>query len=421
MTATDKPATNETVTDKPVNEDSATETDAPAAAPADAPTPTTTSPTTTSPAATSPAATAPAGGRPATVTRERRSGALTPTGEEGFLTVENLTVQFPTADGVVNAVNGLSYSVPLGRTLAIVGESGSGKSVSSMAVLGLLDMRRTRMTGSIRLGGTEIVGMPEAELRKVRGGQVAMVFQDPQSSLHPLFTVGHQIVEAYLVHHKGAGKATAKKRAIEMLDLVGIPNPQRRFNQFPHEFSGGMRQRAMIAMSLVNDPKLLIADEPTTALDVTVQAQILDLLNNLQKEFGSAIVLITHDLGVVAEMADDVLVMYAGRCVEYGTAEDVLAQPRMPYTWGLLESIPTVSAENDRLRPIKGLPPSLLALPDGCSFNPRCPYVDRVQGGRCKSELPELLPVDGAGNHTSRCHLRDPHGVYAAEVEPRLG
>ncbi|HYU84303.1 MAG TPA: ABC transporter ATP-binding protein, partial [Kribbellaceae bacterium] len=232
--------------------------------------------------------------------------------------------------------------------------------------------------------------------------------------------IGHQIVEAYQVHNRG-NKEAAKKRAIEMLDLVGIPNPQRRFNQFPHEFSGGMRQRAMIAMSLVNDPKLLIADEPTTALDVTVQAQILDLLNNLQKEFGSAIVLITHDLGVVAEMADDVLVMYAGRCVEYGTAEDVLAQPRMPYTWGLLESIPTVSAENDRLRPIKGLPPSLLALPDGCSFNPRCPYVDRVQGGRCKSELPELLPVDGAGNHTSRCHLRDPHGVYAAEVEPRLG
>jgi len=364
------------------------------------------------------------GVRPSTVTRERRTGSLAPSGEEGFLVVEDLTVQFPTADGLVNAVNGLSYSVPLGRTLAIVGESGSGKSVSSMAVLGLHDMRRTRMTGSIRLGGTEIVGMPEAELRRIRGGQVAMVFQDPQSSLHPLFTIGHQIVEAYQVHNRG-NKEAAKKRAIEMLDLVGIPNPQRRFNQYPHEFSGGMRQRAMIAMSLVNDPKLLIADEPTTALDVTVQAQILDLLNNLQKEFGSAIVLITHDLGVVAEMADDVLVMYAGRCVEYGTAEDVLAQPRMPYTWGLLESIPTVSAagstEGERLRPIKGLPPSLLALPGGCSFNPRCPYAERVPGERCKHELPALLPVDGAGAHTSRCHLRDPAGVYAAEVEPRLG
>jgi len=205
-----------------------------------------------------------------------------------------------------------------------------------------------------------------------------------------------------------------------MLDLVGIPNPVRRFAQYPHEFSGGMRQRAMIAMSLVNDPKLVIADEPTTALDVTVQAQILDLLNNLQKEFGSAIVMITHDLGVVAEMADDVLVMYGGRCVEYGTAEDVLANPRMPYTWGLLESIPTVSAASERLRPIKGLPPSLLSLPSGCSFNPRCPYVDRVKGERCTTELPELMPVDGAGAHTSRCHLHDKATIYAAEVEPRL-
>ncbi|WP_328995257.1 ABC transporter ATP-binding protein [Kribbella sp. NBC_01245] len=357
---------------------------------------------------------------PTTVHREKRSTALTPSGEEAFLIVEDLTVQFPTADGLVNAVNGLSYAVPLGRTLAIVGESGSGKSVSSMAVMGLHDMRRTKMTGSIRLGGTEIVGLPERDLQKVRGETAAMVFQDPQSSLHPLYTVGAQITEAYRVHHK-VSKDVAKKRAIEMLDLVGIPNPQRRFKQYPHEFSGGMRQRAMIAMSLVNDPKLLIADEPTTALDVTVQAQILDLLNNLQKEFGSAIVMITHDLGVVAEMADDVLVMYAGRCVEYGTAEDVLARPRMPYTWGLLESIPVVSAESERLRPIKGLPPSLLNLPSGCSFNPRCPYPERVKGERCFTDLPDLLPVDGAGTHTSRCHLPDKASIYEAEVEPRLG
>ena len=360
-------------------------------------------------------------GRPATVTRERRTGGLAPDGEEGFLVVEDLTVRFPTADGVVNAVNGLSYAVPLGRTLAIVGESGSGKSVSSMAVLGLHDPRRTRMTGSIRIGGDEIIGLPESELRKVRGSRAAMVFQDPQSSLHPFFKVGDQIAEAYLVHHRGGARSAARRRALEMLDLVGIPSPDRRYDQYPHEFSGGMRQRAMIAMSLVNDPKLLIADEPTTALDVTVQAQILDLLNDLQKDFGSAIVLITHDLGVVAEMADDVLVMYAGRCVEYGTAQDVLAQPRMPYTWGLLESIPTVSTESERLRPIKGLPPSLLALPDGCSFHPRCPYTDRVRGERCFTQLPELRPVDGAGNHLSRCHLTDPAGVYAAEVEPRLG
>ena len=357
---------------------------------------------------------------PSVATRERRQTAMNPSGETPYLVVEDLTVKFPTADGVVSAVNGLSYSVPLGRTLAIVGESGSGKSVSSMAVMGLHDRKRTRITGSIRLGGDEIVGLAEHDLMKIRGDAVAMVFQDPQSSLHPLYTVGNQITEAYRVHHK-VSKDVAKKRALEMLDLVGIPNPQRRCAQYPHEFSGGMRQRAMIAMGLVNDPKLVIADEPTTALDVTVQAQILDLLNNLQKEFGSAIVLITHDLGVVAEMADDVLVMYAGRCVEYGTAEDVLANPRMPYTWGLLESIPTVSAANERLRPIKGLPPSLLNLPEGCSFSPRCPYTDRVKGERCTTELPELLPVDGAGAHTSRCHLHDKASIYAAEVAPRLG
>ncbi|MEU4197589.1 ABC transporter ATP-binding protein [Kribbella sp. NPDC026611] len=345
---------------------------------------------------------------------------MNPSGETPYLVVEDLTVRFPTADGLVSAVNGLSYSVPLGRTLAIVGESGSGKSVSSMAVMGLHDRKRTRISGSIRLGGDEMIGLSEHDLMKIRGDAVSMVFQDPQSSLHPLYTVGNQIVEAYRVHHK-VSKDVAKKRALEMLDLVGIPNPMRRFSQYPHEFSGGMRQRAMIAMSLVNDPKLVIADEPTTALDVTVQAQILDLLNNLQKEFGSAIVLITHDLGVVAEMADDVLVMYAGRCVEYGTAEDVLANPRMPYTWGLLESIPTVSAANEKLRPIKGLPPSLLQLPDGCSFNPRCPYKDRVKGERCTTELPELLPVDGAGAHTSRCHLHDKASIYAAEVAPLLG
>jgi peptide/nickel transport system ATP-binding protein len=357
---------------------------------------------------------------PSIATRERRQGTVNPSGETPYLVVEDLTVKFPTADGVVSAVNGLSYSVPLGRTLAIVGESGSGKSVSSMAVMGLHDRKRTKITGSIRLGGDEIVGMPENDLMKIRGDAVAMVFQDPQSSLHPLYTVGHQIVEAYRVHHK-VTKEVAKKRALEMLDLVGIPNPPRRFVQYPHEFSGGMRQRAMIAMSLVNDPKLVIADEPTTALDVTVQAQILDLLNNLQKEFGSAIVMITHDLGVVAEMADDVLVMYGGRCVEYGTAEDVLANPRMPYTWGLLESIPTVSAAQERLRPIKGLPPSLLNLPTGCSFNPRCPYTDRVKGERCTTELPELLPVDGAGAHVSRCHLHDKGTIYVSEVAPRLG
>jgi peptide/nickel transport system ATP-binding protein len=336
------------------------------------------------------------------------------------LKVRDLSVRFPSDEGLVNAVSDLSYDARLGRTLAIVGESGSGKSVSSMSVLGLHNPKRTMMSGSILLDGQEIVGASPGQLQKVRSSTVAMVFQDPQSSLHPLYTIGNQLTEAYRVHHK-VSKDVAKKRALEMLELVGIPNPPRRFAQYPHEFSGGMRQRAMIAMSLINDPKLVIADEPTTALDVTVQAQILDLLNNLQKEFGSAIVLITHDLGVVAEMADDVLVMYAGRCVEYGTAADVLANPRMPYTWGLLESIPTVSAASERLRPIKGLPPSLLNLPDGCSFAARCPYVERVKGELCTTQLPELLPVDGAGAHTSRCHLHDKASIYEAEVAPRLG
>jgi len=354
---------------------------------------------------------------PSTVTRARR--IVNPSGEEPYLVVEDLKVEFPTADGALRAVQGLSYQVPLGRTLAVVGESGSGKSVSSMAVMGLHDMRRTKISGSIRLGGDELVGLSSEAMRKYRGGVASMIFQDPQSSLHPYFKIGWQISEAYRAHHK-VSKKVARNRALEMLELVGIPNPQRRIDQYPYEFSGGMRQRAMIAMALVNDPKLLIADEPTTALDVTVQAQILDLLNDLQKEFGSAIILITHDLGVVAEVADDVLVMYAGRAVEYGTAQDVLGRPTHPYTWGLLESIPSVSAEHEALRPIKGNPPSLVGLPPGCSFNPRCPYSDRVEGDRCFTELPELLPKSAESSVASRCHLTDPASIFKAEVEPGL-
>ena len=364
-----------------------------------------------------PEATAAQAGRPQTVTRARRE--LNPSGAEPFLVVDDLRVEFPTADGPVQAVQGLSYALPLGRTLAIVGESGSGKSVSSMAVMGLHDMRRTKISGSITLGGREIVGMSANDMRTVRGDVASMIFQDPQSSLHPYFKVGWQIAEAYRAHH-GVSKKVARARALEMLDRVGIPNPQRRIDQYPYEYSGGMRQRAMIAMALVNDPKLLIADEPTTALDVTVQAQILDLLNDLQKEFGSAIMLITHDLGVVAEVADDVLVMYAGRAVEYGTSQEVLASPTHPYTWGLLESIPSVSAEAEMLRPIRGNPPSLVNLPSGCSFHPRCPYVDRVQGNLCRTELPELLRRDSNGTDASRCHLADPEAIFKAEVEPGL-
>jgi peptide/nickel transport system ATP-binding protein len=337
-----------------------------------------------------------------------------------LLEVTDLVVQFPTADGVVNAVSGLSYSVDLGKTLAIVGESGSGKSVSSLAVLGLHNPGQTRTSGSIKLDGTEVVGLPEDRLRRLRSNVAAMIFQDPQSALHPFMKVGDQIAEAYLEHHR-VNKASGRARAIEMLDRVGIPNPQRGARQYPHEFSGGMRQRAMIALGLVNNPKLLIADEPTTALDVTVQAQILDLLNDLQKEFGSAIVLITHDLAVVAEVADDVLVMYGGRCVESGTVKEVLAAPRHPYTWGLLGSLPTLGAEGTELRAIRGAPPSLISLPTGCSFHPRCDFAGRVPQGLCCSTLPELTTHPGQSEHPTRCHLATPQDIYEEEIATTIG
>ena len=254
---------------------------------------------------------------------------------------------FPTQDGPVTAVQGLSYTVELGKTLGIVGESGSGKSVSSMAVMGLHDAKSSKITGSIRVDGTEVVGLSESRMRTLRGNSMSMIFQDALAALHPFYKIGGQLEEAYLVHHPSASKRDARRKAIEMLDRVGIPQPDRRVDDFPHQFSGGMRQRAMIAMGLINDPSLLIADEPTTALDVTVQAQILDLLQDLQREFNSAVIIITHDLGVIAEMADDVLVMYAGRCVEFGTTKEILTQPEMPYTWGLLSSIPDVTASTD--------------------------------------------------------------------------
>ncbi|HET7399512.1 MAG TPA: ABC transporter ATP-binding protein [Intrasporangium sp.] len=354
---------------------------------------------------------------PEMVARTRR--AVSPTGGEAYLSVRDLRVEFPTAEGVVKAVQGLSYDLPLGRTLAIVGESGSGKSVSSMAIMGLHDLKRTRITGSIKLGGDELVGLSSNDMRKYRGQVASMIFQDPQSSLHPYFKVGWQISEAYREHHN-VSRAVARRRSLELLDRVGIPNPQRRIDQYPFEFSGGMRQRAMIAMALVNDPKLLIADEPTTALDVTVQAQILDLLNDLQKEFGSAIIMITHDLGVVSEVADDVLVMYAGRAVEYGTAEEVLLRPNHPYAWGLLESIPSVNADAEQLRPIRGNPPSLVNVPSGCPFHPRCRYPDRVEGDACVTVLPELVAHYPGVPDLSRCHLKDPAEIFRSEVQPGL-
>jgi peptide/nickel transport system ATP-binding protein len=288
-----------------------------------------------------------------------------------------------------------------------------------MAIMGLHDPKSTGLRGSIRLGGREIVGMSQEELRHQRGAGAAMIFQDPQSSLHPFFTIGD-------ADHRGVPGAPQRrrsgprKRAVDMLGRVGIPNAARRVDEYPHEFSGGMRQRVMIAMALVNDPKLLIADEPTTALDVTVQAQILDLIADLQRDFGSAVVFITHDLGVVAEIADDILVMYAGNAVEHGPVDKILGTPLHPYTWGLLESIPAVSGTPGPLHPIPGSPPSLLAMPSGCAFHPRCEFRERVGGDLCRTLKPELIPRTADLGRTSRCHLKEPDKVFETEVLPRL-
>jgi peptide/nickel transport system ATP-binding protein len=289
-----------------------------------------------------------------------------------------------------------------------------------MAVLGLHDVKRSRITGSIRVDGKEIIGLPEKQMNHLRGNEIAMIFQDALAALHPFYRVGAQLMEAFALHHPSASKRDARKRAIEALDRVGIPQPDARVDDFPHQFSGGMRQRVMIAMGLINSPALLIADEPTTALDVTVQAQILDLLQDLQREYNSAIIIITHDLGVIAEMADEVLVMYAGRAVEYGACKEILSHPEMPYTWGLLSSVPDVTASTDaRLIPIPGTPPSLLNPPTGCAFHPRCVHKDKVPGSLCSTELPELLPARSAG-HTKRCHLADPDSIYQQDVLPEI-
>lgn len=337
-----------------------------------------------------------------------------------FLSVEDLKVHFPTVDGIVKATDGLSYTLEKGKTLGIVGESGSGKSVSSSAIMGLHRGTNAQVSGKIMLDGVDLLQLSDEEMRKRRGRDVAMIFQDPLSSMHPYYTVGNQIAEAYRVHHDASRKA-ARARTIEMLDRVGIPQPDRRVDDYPHQFSGGMRQRAMIAMGLVNNPSLIIADEPTTALDVTVQAQILDLLQDLQREFDSAIIIITHDLGVVAETADDVLVMYAGRAVEYGTCKEILTHPEMPYTWGLLSSVPDVKGDTSaQLIPIPGNPPSLLTPPSGCAFHPRCPHRDKVPGNLCSTVLPELTPGSRSETHTKRCHLTNPDAVYEQEILPEI-
>jgi peptide/nickel transport system ATP-binding protein len=335
---------------------------------------------------------------------------------DSFLTVDDLRVHFPTSDGIVKATDGLSFTLDKGKTLGIVGESGSGKSVSSSAILGLHRWGNALVSGRILLDGTDLLTLSDEEMRVRRGKDVSMIFQDPLSAMHPYFTVGNQIGEAYRVHNN-VSKRAARSRSIEMLDRVGIPQPDQRVDDYPHQFSGGMRQRAMIAMGLINNPGLLIADEPTTALDVTVQAQILDLLQDLQREFDSAIIIITHDLGVVAEMADDVLVMYAGRAVEYGKCKEILTHPEMPYTWGLLSSVPDVKGDTGaRLIPIPGNPPSLLSPPPGCPFHPRCPHRDKVPGDLCRTTRPELLPGSRAAGHLKACHLADPDEIFRTEV-----
>jgi peptide/nickel transport system ATP-binding protein len=350
---------------------------------------------------------------------EPEVGGRGPAEPLSFLEMRDLRVHFPTDDGVVKSVDGLSFTLERGKTLGIVGESGSGKSVTSLSIMGLHKEGTAHISGEILLNGENLVALSREHVRQLRGKNMAMIFQDPLSAMHPYYTIGNQIIEAYRIHHD-VSKAVARKHAIEMLDRVGIPQPASRVDDYPHQFSGGMRQRAMIAMALSCDPELLIADEPTTALDVTVQAQILDLIRDLQQEFNSSVIIITHDLGVVAELADDILVMYAGRAAEYGTADSIFGAPQHPYTWGLLGSMPRLDRErSERLLPIKGTPPSLINVPDGCPFHPRCAYA-QLTAGASETVVPELRDV--GGGHFTACHLstEDRVRIWENEIKPKL-
>jgi peptide/nickel transport system ATP-binding protein len=332
-----------------------------------------------------------------------------------LLEVSDLTVRFPTQAGDVQAVSGLSFSLRRGETLGIVGESGSGKSVTNLALMGLLNRARARISGEALFEGTDLLHLDPGELRHIRGKDLAMIFQDPFACLHPMYRVGAQLAEAARAH--GASGKEADNRAVELLGEVGIPNPAQRARDYPHQFSGGMRQRAMIAMALMNNPDVLIADEPTTALDVTVQAQILELIDRVKRDFEMGVILITHDLGVVAETANSVLVMYAGRAVEYGPAREIFEAPQHPYTWGLLGSMPSVERRLERLLSIEGTPPSLVHPPSGCAFHPRC----RHRFSPCDGEVPELksLPT----GHADRCYLaaERKRELWAQNVSARLG
>ena len=324
-----------------------------------------------------------------------------------LLSVEGLRVSFPTDDGLVRAVDDVSFTLNAGETVAIVGESGSGKTVTSLSIMDLHNRKNADVSGSIKIrdgaNTVDVVSASPEQTRDLRGRIVSMIFQDPMSSLHPYYKISNQLCESYLVHHPRQKKAALDK-AISMLELVGIPNPEKRVFDYPHQFSGGMRQRVMIAMALMNDPKILIADEPTTALDVTVQAQILALLGDLQKKLNMGIVLITHDLGVVAQVSDRVNVMYAGKIVESGSVDDIFYRPLAPYTLGLLNSIPRAGdKKTGRLSAIAGQPPSMINLPTGCSFAPRCEFKDKVAGGLCASAMPDLIGI--SQDHRTRCHL----------------
>jgi oligopeptide/dipeptide ABC transporter ATP-binding protein len=337
---------------------------------------------------------------------------------EPLLSIRDLVTEFATPDGVVHAVDGVSYDVYPGETLGVVGESGSGKSVTVMSVLGLIPQPPGRIAnGEILLEGRDLLQLSEREMRRVRGKDIAMIFQDPMTSLNPVLTVGDQLSEAILTHDPDVGEETARERVVGLLEIVGVPNADARFDQYPHEYSGGMRQRAMIAMAIANEPKVLIADEPTTALDVTIQAQVLEVLQKAQDETNAGTILITHDLGVIAEMADRVVVMYGGRVVESGTAEEIFHSPKHPYTLGLLSSLARPNVDLERLEPIPGQPPSLINLPSGCAFHPRC-HLSQGRA-RCRTEIPPLAEL--RPGRRSACHFYDEMAGEVERVEQETG
>ncbi len=330
---------------------------------------------------------------------------------EPVLSIKDLTVEFGTEDGVVHAVAGVSYDLSAGETLGVVGESGSGKSVSVMTMLRLIPMPPGRVvSGEALYKGQDLLTMPKKRLQEIRGGEVAMIFQDPMTSLNPVLTIGFQIAEAVKTHRPGTSDKDAHARTVHLLEVVGVPSAERRFDQYPHEFSGGMRQRAMIAMAIANDPAILIADEPTTALDVTIQAQIVEVMRAAQEETNAATILITHDLGLIAELADRVIVMYGGRVVELGDVYTIFNSPRHPYTIGLMNSLARLDADQEWLEPIPGQPPSLITLPPGCAFHPRCAHSQ----GRaiCRTEIPDLKNY-GDKIHLSACHFAGELGAAA--------